>query len=247
MRNKRQRGQAVVELAVFASIILLGFGLLLSHLQRSNDQQYVQMEAFRRALEKANQYTPASGGAGASVQMNLVHNRRYAETGGDYGKGSPQTLSGSAQVLWAVPSGGEQADSLVVYRINDDEKVANYRDYVPAEERETKYFTIEDTTTDSGTEYTGTVEKQEDAAGITNIRTAELKDSLHTNITYTVRATDSGGDNPENDKIEEKGEFWNIQQGGYRDPVDGQYKYSSNALGTVTHEERAWRTDFGGY
>lgn len=236
-----------MELAVFGSIILLGFGLLLSHLQRSNDQQYVQMEAFRRALEKACNYSPSEGGAGASVQMNLVHNRRYVEAGGDYGKGSPQTLSGSAQVIWAIPSGGEESDSLVVYRINEDEKVADYSNYVSSDDRDEKYFTIEDTTTDSGTEYTGTVEKQEDTAGITNIRTAKLKDTLHTNITYTVRETDSGGDNPENDEILEEGEFWDIKQGVYRDPVTGQYKYSSSALGTEAQEERAWRTDFGGY
>lgn len=250
-RNRNQRGQAVVELAIFGSIILLGFGILVSHLQRTNDQQYTQMEAFRRALEKACNYYGGAG-SGASVQMNLIRNRRYAELGGDYAKGAPQTVSGSAQVIWSVPEGAKPGDeagehepaNLVVYRINEDEMVKSYREYVPYDAREAWYFTIEDTTTQTDTQYTGTMEKEEDSSGITTKRTARLKDNLRTNITYTVRQKDSGGGNPENDVIISSGEFWNLEQGIYRDPVDGQYRYSESTLGAEEERERTWRTEF---
>lgn len=249
--NKGQKGQAVVEFAIFGSIILLGFGVLLSHIQRSNDQQYLQMEAFRQAQNKACTYLPSNDGAGASVQMTIIQNRRYADISNDFAKGSPQTVSANSSVLWAIPEvadsdddeGDHESADLVVYRINDNEKVANYRSYVPYKKRDDWYFTIEDTTTDTETEYNGTVEKQEDKAGITNRRSAELKDTVHTNMTFTIREKDSGGGNDENDKILDSGKFWDITQGGYRD-ASGQYRYSTSNLGKRVDRERSWRTEF---
>src|SRR3989338_6091856 len=114
-----KKGQAVAEMALFGSLVLMIFAVLLSYIQRANEQQYVQMEAFRRALEKGNTYQGAdSEGAGASVQLTLIENRRVADIQAGFRKGSGQTFNASSNVFWAVPKVGGQAKSVSVYRIN---------------------------------------------------------------------------------------------------------------------------------
>ena len=49
----KDRGQAVAELAIFGSLILLVFSIILMYGQRLETQQQVKMEAFRKALQKA--------------------------------------------------------------------------------------------------------------------------------------------------------------------------------------------------
>ena len=241
MRYRNKKGQAIVELALFGSLILMGFGALLSYMQRSNEQQYVQMEAFRRALEKASTYRGEdSGGAGASVQYSLIETRRLPMVGADFGKNSAQTFGSSASIFWAVPEVGSQPENLVVYRINQDEKQGTMDDLLQGRDRKLYYFTTAGTMRWVYTSYEGSTYKQEDTTGISNVRQGVLQDTIHTFIPYYIVKKDS--DDPANDTVE-SGTFWDLWQGGFRD-TDGQYKYSEESLNTDTYKERTWATEF---
>lgn len=246
----QQKGQAVVEMAIFGSILLLLFGTLLSYLQRSNDQQYIQMEAFRRALEKGCTYGSESDGAGASVQLTLIQNRRHTDLSGEFYKGSPQSLSASSNVFWAVPKvQGDESPNLIVFRVNEDEGVWDYRDFVDKEhdrydddgnERQ-KYwsFETEDTQTDSQLNFDEETRKEEDTSAITTTRSSSLGDELTIKIPYVVKEVDK--DDEDYEQIVNSGTLWEPTQYLYR--ADGQYKYSSAAGGRV-ERSRTWRTAF---
>lgn len=69
-RRSNSSAQALLELAIFSSIILFCLGLLLQYGLRSNYQQFLQMTTFRRALTLAvnrsqnnvtNRYSPSVG------------------------------------------------------------------------------------------------------------------------------------------------------------------------------------------
>lgn len=254
------RGQTVTEMALFGSMILLILGSLLSYLQSQNDQQYVQMEAFRRALQRACTYLGAeSEGAGASVQFTMVQNRRHTDLSGGFRKGSSQSLSSSSSVFWAVPRLGEggddrpEAPNLIVFRINEDEKEWNYRDFVSKDHDSTddegeetqRYWTFEteDMTSDTQLAFNETAIKQEDTQGITNTKSSTLREHVHVNIPYTVKEVDKDDDAYEVPK--ESGTLWDLNQNLYRDTNDGQYKYSSQVPADYeVVRTRTWRTDF---
>lgn len=244
LSRSNKKGQAVVEMAMFGSLILLIFASLLSYLQRFNDQQYAQMEAFRRALQQGNDHKPVSGGRGASVQLSLIQNRRHSDISGGFRKGSAQILSASANVFWATPEVGEETESLIAYRVNEDERVANYREYI-LEDKDKKWsFRTEDLSFNSALSFDETTTKTETAQEITNAATSQLQDTITTTIPYTIREKEKTDDyNPDNDPIVEEGIFWEPEQGVYID-TDGQYKYSLGAKGTVAERDKLWTTPF---
>lgn len=214
MANNK-RGQAMVEMAIFGALILFAFGMLISYTQRMNEQQYIQMEAFRRGLEKANTYAgSADSGAGASTKYTLMENKRLADISDSFRKGSPTTISGSSSVYWAVPQTGGKPENMIVYKINEDEAIFD---------SDTK---IEDTDTASNTEFTENTQKIENPQSITTSRDSQLKDTITTTL------MDEGGSS-----------VWQVTQGAYRDS-DGQIKYSSQAAGNQVDSARTWRTDF---
>lgn len=245
---KNKKAQAVAETALFGSIILFIFGVLLSQLQRLNDQQYVQMSAFRRALERANSGLDRGvnstnstilpeDGAGASVQYSLTENRKYTELQGGYRKGNTQALSASSSVFWAVPKVGEQSESLMVYKVNEDENVYNYTDFVPKEhdkfddqgkERQRFWeFQPLDASSDSEAHFNETAAKEENPAGITNRVTSELRERVHTRMPYRVVEKDKDDKNYEKEIPGLNGTLVDFDQHLYRD-TDGQYKFDKD-------------------
>ena len=249
-----KKGQAVAEMAIFGTLILLIFGVLLSFIQQSNDRQYVQMEAFRRALEKANSYTGnADDGAGASVQYTLAQNRHQINLSGGYKQGSNVTQTGSANVYWAIPKSakGSSAESLLVFRINEDEGVFKYNDFIPEAYRRTDedgkerptYWVLqtENMNTESDTLFNETNVKSEDTYAITNNRVSRLKDDIVTAVPYKIVEKNTGDKDYEN-TIEE-GTLYKVQQGVYLDS-DGQYKYSQGTTGNEVAREKTWVTPF---
>ena len=204
-----------MEMAVFGSLILLVFAVLVSYIQRYNDQQYVQMEAFRRALEKAETYSTGSGennNPGASVQFTLMNNRRYADPEGSYGKGSAQSVSASSSVYWAVPYVGKTAASQVWYKVNDDELTID------------ENTTIDKIVTTSTVNFNETIAKSETPSAIVNHDISRLQDT----ITTTAVASNGTG--------------FSITQGLYVD--GGQYHYSQGAVGQRVEREKTWTTPF---
>lgn len=214
-----KKGQAIIELAVFGTLILFMFGMLVSYMQRMNEQQYAQMEAFRRALYKACTFVGASDdGAGASVQYTVMQNRRLADVSENYAKGSPITVKGSSSVFWAIPKTGEQSDNIVMFKVNDDES--------PNLHSESSDSGVEHINSVVVTEFTESSQKQENPVYIETIRQSQLKDTIETTMT---------------DKDDNT--LWSIKQGVYRDS-DGQIRYSSGAVDNQVYSSKTWKTDF---
>ena len=256
-------GQAAVEMAVFGSIILLIFSVLLSYTQRLNDQQYLQMETFRRALEKAETFQDPDAGGGASVQLSLIQDRHHFGASSGFKKGSPQRMSASSNVYWAVPKvDGTKSYSFITYRVNEDqdeitilydygedekgdEKIRIFGreldfefDYDPEDEdfKLDDIFRTEDMSSTSVASFKEQIRKQETHGAITNKRASWLKRIVTTTIRYSV-----GPEEPEEAK--DVRVFWAPEQGLYRDS-DGQYKYSESTVGTEVGRGRTWRTAF---
>jgi len=214
--HTNKRGQALLELAILGSIILLIFGILLSYMQRQNDQQYLQMESFRRALEIGNTggATPADKIAGgAAAQLTVLENRRHVDLGNYFMKGSPNSISASSNVFWAVPSVGVSAPRRVHVKVNDD-----YSPDLSEEEG------VEDIDTASASSFSEIIGKQETPDSITNIKSSTLKDTITTTL------LDKDGKT-----------LWEVEQGVYRDS-DGQYKYSKDKVGEEVTREQTWQT-----
>ncbi|MCX5711219.1 MAG: hypothetical protein NT060_04620 [Candidatus Omnitrophica bacterium] len=215
--NKNTRGQALLELAIFGSLILVIFGLLLSYLNRANDLQYLQMRTFREALQIANRgavTTSPSVEGGGSVQLTLVENRRNPDVTAYFRKGSPQATNANASVLWSVPDPTKSGESMAYYKVNDD-----YADV--------KNKGVQGVVTSQYAQFTETMNKREDVSGITNIRSSNLKDSIITDL------VDKDGN-----VVDE------FIQGLYLDPDTHQYRYSEEAFtgDAEVVRSRTWTT-----
>lgn len=257
MIRQGEKAQAVVELAVFGSIILMIFGVLLSYIQQFNSQQYISMEAFRRALERSCTYQgETSGGAGASVQYTLVENRRQSDLSGGYRKGSPVTLSASSNVFWAIPKVGEDPESVLVFKVNEDVKEVKYTDFVPEEhaqydddgDKRQKYWSFETENLDAvgNTSFQEQITKGENTSSIINTKDSRLQDTLTTTIPYKIVEKDKDVEedyDDSDDVILEEGALWELEQGAYLDS-DGQYKYKSDKVGTTVERSKTWETAF---
>jgi len=87
-----ERGQAMIELAVFGSFFLLLLGALLSYGLKYNYQQRAQQTAFRRALKIASDQERGSGSA------MIMEDRSIPDPMSLFGVGSAQTVTASASV-----------------------------------------------------------------------------------------------------------------------------------------------------
>lgn len=130
----KRKAQAILEMGILGSLLLFIILQLISYMQRMNDQQYLTMKAFRRALWEAyhKDWTDPSDGKsytkGGSVTLTEIeHRRHYA--GDFFGKGTRNVLSSSAYVYWGIPFIGskdgedgievEKVESYNIYNIND--------------------------------------------------------------------------------------------------------------------------------
>jgi hypothetical protein len=243
MQIADKKGQAIVEIAVFGSLILFIFGALLSYVQQFNNQQHIQMENFRMSLERACNYK-VSTGAGASVQTVSLENRRQSDLSSGFKKGSEQAFSASSSVLWSIPKVGTSGESVMYYKINEDTTEIDYRNFISAAEEGKYELRPEQMETNSGTAFSEKLEKTEDLKNITTARNSSLSENITTTVPYTIRAKDSDDDD-DNDVIIRKGTLASETQHLYRDEKDGQYKYSSDVpAGTVVKRGREWTTGF---
>ena len=201
----QNKGQTVVEIALFATVIILVMGTLLSYIQSQNDRQYAQMEAFRRALYQACTFLPESGeGAGAGVQYTLLQNRRYVDATGR--KSGSQLASGSASVYWAVPEVDEdvEPDSKIIYRVNDTQQDWDYRSFVPKEMDEDRSFKGEDIDTSSTLSVNERLAKNEDRSGITSTKSYNINETVNFTIPYSIV--------DEDDNAIKSGTLWTLSQ-----------------------------------
>jgi len=87
----QKHGQALLELSIFGSIILMLMGLLISYGLRYNFQQEAQMEAYRKALEIAAQQGSAS--------YTLIKDRHIPSIENPFGVGGVEPFAASASVI----------------------------------------------------------------------------------------------------------------------------------------------------
>ena len=212
---KARKGQAIIELGIFGTIILFVVGMLISYIQRQNDQQYVQMEAFRGALQKACQgpvgleqtFTEDSfrntnplellyPGKGAAVQYTVLENRRYVDVSPEFVKKSPQVASASSNVYWAVPFVGKASESLTAIKINEDKPIIINSNgplgvfaQIPehTDGRISLSFQAGEIESDSESAYIERTRKQEDTNKIINTRSSQLQENVHTTVKYKVK------------------------------------------------------------
>ena len=111
MRSKK--AQAVLEIGLLGSLILIVFALLIGYIQQLNDNQFLLMKNFRTALKRAHDEN-------AVVSYTSLEDRRHVNTNSPL-EGSRKTLSASNYVYWAVPCVGSAPDSKAYYNINDEE------------------------------------------------------------------------------------------------------------------------------
>lgn len=272
MRCANKKGQGVLELSLFSVIILIVLGSILGFIQQMNDQQYVQMEAFRRALQKGggSMNTLFQGGAGAAVNMTVVQHRRNIDLS-FFKKGQLSPVSASSSILWSIPEvGGARPQNLVVYRINEDEPiipqaVGSFTSMLElptidlpilGEQSVTVGVADIKTLIDPGnpTIYSERTNKQEDINQIINRKTSTLKDTIRTTFGYTVIPTGLISDLFNIDPATFPTVDHSITQRlyGYKEtnPVDPNhpryfYKYKESVPeGTEVQRGRAWQTPF---
>lgn len=240
LRKRRRRflsltGQAATEMAVFGSIILVIFSSLLVYNQMQNEEQYVTMEAFRRALQTANGVK--AGDEGASVSLNVIQYRRFADVFSNFWQGNRNMLSAGASVYWAVPNlEDEKLKNLSIVRLNEDPKdlttVLRLDDSDTNNDLQLRDITI----APAEMNFSETTDKIEDKAQIQNIRSSDLSESITTNLEIVDPGLnkDSEGDDIAVRTI-------SINQRLYRDS-DGQYKYKSGLANQPITRQKKWVT-----
>lgn len=93
-----ETGQALTELAIFGSILLLCVATLLQYGLEANYQQQVQMEAFRKAQKIAFYRS----GPNASTSLVLVKDKAYPDPRDQFGFPERYPVAASENVVWDV-------------------------------------------------------------------------------------------------------------------------------------------------
>jgi len=90
------KGQSLVEIAVFGSLLLLLLGFLLDYGLQYNYQQEVKMEAFRRALRMAGESDLAK-----SQEIVLVKDLHIPDPGDRFALGQRAPFRGASSIFWS--------------------------------------------------------------------------------------------------------------------------------------------------
>ncbi|MDD5004885.1 MAG: hypothetical protein PHS93_00035 [Candidatus Omnitrophica bacterium] len=94
---KTKNGQALLELSIFGSLILLLLGVLVAYGLRYNFQQQAQMEAFRKAQELAFKNDNGGQPYGSATYV-LVKDRHIPDPSSPFGVGQVSPFMASASV-----------------------------------------------------------------------------------------------------------------------------------------------------
>ena len=210
------KGQAVTEMAVFGSFILVGFAVLLSHAQTFTENQALKQQAFRMALSKA--YTD-----NGFVSYNILKNPRNVSPSSNFKERERSSISAASSVLW---SKGE-AESRSYYQINEDQiEIPRFEKNdvdTPAE--------VWDVQTTSQNNYSGSEERQEDNVGINTTRSAWLQDTVTTTLKLRYQTTE-----------DEEGHFQDAPDQVLVQGLGENGRYSQEANSTVVSRTRKWET-----
>jgi hypothetical protein len=198
-------GQAAVELAIFGTLILLAFSVLLMYGQNLDNQQQVKMEAFRRALQKSYERN-------GSVSYTLKKEGRAFNLFSGYAQGQPATSGSTASVLWQKGQPGGQGTTKsegYAYNAINDVEIGSLADGTGLPRypkrtiningtEQTTYVTpstyLEDQVRSET--YDSQVTKDESSGRIVNTRIAKLTDTLTSTPHVRVDISKSNASKP---------------------------------------------------
>lgn len=100
LRNRK--AQAILELAVLGSLIIMAFSIAIQHSEQSNREQSYMQQTFRAALKAAKT-------ANSSAQWETIDFRRMSNVTNPMELGELQQFSSSNNVLWS--DGKKDADT----------------------------------------------------------------------------------------------------------------------------------------
>lgn len=256
LRNSRT-GQAVVELAVFGTLILFAFSVILNYGQSFDFRQKLKMEAFRKALQKAYYKNSA-------VSYTLKRSTQKVDSSVGFGFGSPLTASASATVMWQKGMSGKQAaedeQEFSFYQINDDvlcssdSGLPRYEKSIITSQGGPKQVTIPVSiwkeTSKRSSVYNESTKKEESdeepGTGITNTREAHLEEAFTTAFYTRFDSTKTDGTVKNQDGIKHSYTYKEtdippISQGAYVTD-ENRISYSQDKVGNVEQKQRAWTT-----
>jgi hypothetical protein len=231
MIQKIQKAQALSEMALFGSIILLCFYYLLTYLQRVDRQQYLLQESFRSALKKAS--APENG----SVAYNTFSNRRQVSI---YSPliGERSQLSGSGQVYWGAVEYYLPAYDPDIHGGEDGE---DYGPEVVTELKSKQYYKFNkdeiDLTDTLEGDKSGEDEEEEESINSDIVITSDSDGDSLTTITYSDSNISTQSRAGEKDTVtytltdkDSGGAIYTISQG-----LDSDGEYSQAAVGTKVY------------
>lgn len=212
------QGQAATEMAVFGSLILICFTVLLSYGQTFTEQQALQQQAFRRALRRAHDDN-------GFISYNIIKNPRNVNLFGGFREGERGSISAGSSVLWNL---GEP-ENRAYYQINEDlieiprynKKTKNESAPTPAE--------VWDVQTGAESEYLTHDTRQENSAMIRTGRDARLTDTITTTLKLRYQKKDGGSFSDAPDRVMTQG-------------LGPQGRYSQASVGAAVTGSRTWET-----
>lgn len=151
-RTNWQRGQALLEFAIFGSLALLALAFLIQVGLQVNYQQEIDQAAFRTALAKADSYSVVEP---AAVQ-HLEFRDRQMPSPADGFAVMPRVLTSSgATVVWGTflartDRDDRQSDPLTVVRVNATQREFRKRDFDGTPEDDPLFSRITRSATSAG-------------------------------------------------------------------------------------------------
>ncbi len=261
-----EKAQAALELAVFGSLILVAFSMLIMYGQRLDLQQHVKMEAFRKAAQQAYDKN-------GSVSYTLKKDTRFFNMFGGFGQGQAAAQSSTASVMWQKGMTGDQGndkqESYAFYVINDqnigdaDKGLERYPkdviDYTGADKTAWVPVSVWSEEQERSEEFiSNIINEQDPSTGVKSTKYSELKDNIRTVLKTRV---DTAKDEDVWDKEAPLPEYkyggttysydgqnytvtqpGDVEQGVYYNPDTNRMEYSQDRWNRTVRRERSWQT-----
>ena len=232
-KTERCSGQAVTEMAIFGSLVIMVFGIWLSYAQTFTEQQTLQQQAFRMALRRAYRANDEQGGF---ISYNIIKNYRTPNLSGGFRQGNRESASAGSTVLWAVSN----PESYAYYQINEDlvgsetdddgfKMLDRVEKDVDGEDVNTP-VEIWNVETETVNNYSSSSLKQEDGDGIQTTRSSSNMDKVVTTLKTRYQE-------------EEDGEYFDGEEKIHqRLDEDGIYSHKAQENRVVVERSRKWET-----
>ncbi|MBN3040557.1 MAG: hypothetical protein JW867_05475 [Candidatus Omnitrophica bacterium] len=122
--NYKRKAQALVEIGILGTVVLLTLGAMCLFIARMNVDQYILMESFRRALKKSHDENKCIG-------YGMWDDRRMVDIQQPI-IGNKNTHSGAGFAMWAigdVTGSGESPEDALYVAINSPPAAMFFNEY----------------------------------------------------------------------------------------------------------------------